>query len=46
MAVVVKLADPCLQGKGVNKAIAYADREPLFPWRPKYGTAAAVHCAK
>lgn len=24
-----------LKGKGVNKAIAYADREPLFPWRPK-----------
>ncbi|KXZ56605.1 hypothetical protein GPECTOR_1g544 [Gonium pectorale] len=24
-----------LKGKGVSKDVAYADREPLFPWRPK-----------
>lgn len=24
-----------LQGKNVNKSVLYADREPLFPWRPK-----------
>lgn len=23
------------QGKTFNKSIAYADQEPLFPWRPK-----------
>eukprot|EP00879_Flechtneria_rotunda_P007088 GHRR01007440.1.p1 GENE.GHRR01007440.1~~GHRR01007440.1.p1 ORF type:complete len:257 (+),score=71.45 GHRR01007440.1:107-877(+) len=24
-----------MKGKGVSKSVAYADTEPLFPWRPK-----------
>lgn len=24
-----------MKGKGVSKDVAYADNEPLFPWRPK-----------
>lgn len=24
-----------MKGKGVDKSVAYADTEPLFPWRPK-----------
>ncbi|GLC35730.1 Coiled-coil domain-containing protein 13 [Pleodorina starrii] len=24
-----------MKGKGVSKSVAYADQEPLFPWRPK-----------
>jgi hypothetical protein len=24
-----------MKGKAVSKAVAYADTEPLFPWRPK-----------
>jgi hypothetical protein len=24
-----------MKGQGVSKSIAYADTEPLFPWRPK-----------
>lgn len=23
------------KGKGIDKSVAYADQEPLFPWRPK-----------
>lgn len=24
-----------MKGQGVNKSVAYADTEPLFPWKPK-----------
>ncbi|GIL72791.1 hypothetical protein Vretimale_4438 [Volvox reticuliferus] len=24
-----------MKGKGISKSVAYADQEPLFPWRPK-----------
>ena len=31
------------QGQSVNRDTLYADREPLFPWRPKWVDAGGQH---
>jgi hypothetical protein len=33
-----------MKGKAVSKAVAYADTEPLFPWRPKRWDATPKVC--